>query len=163
LTGERLQYRTAFTGDEARLDVRARGFWQRGQQAFFDVRVFDPNANRYLNTNLQQCHVTNEKEKKRCYNERVLQVEHGTFTPLVFSIYGSMGRECAKFYSRLADMIAEKRNSQKSVVVNWIRTKICFALLRSCLMCLRGSRSVNRNIIQVERNIAVCNAIATIN
>jgi len=115
LTGERLQYRTAFTGDEARLDVRARGFWQRGQQAFFDVRVFDPNANRYLNTNLQQCHVTNEKEKKRCYNERVLQVEHGTFTPLVFSIYGSMGRECTKFYSRLADMIAEKRNSQKSV------------------------------------------------
>jgi len=130
LTGERLQYRTAITGDEARLDVRARGFWQRGQQAFFDVRVFDPNANRYLNTNLQQCHVTNEKEKKRCYNERVLQVEHGTFTPLVFSIYGSMGRECAKFYSRLADMIAEKRNSQKSVVVNWIRTNFCFALLR---------------------------------
>ena len=31
-------------------------------------------------------------EEKRAYSERVLQ-EHGTFTPLVFSIYGSMDRE----------------------------------------------------------------------
>ena len=29
---------------EARADIIARGFWFRGQRAFFDVRVFDPNA-----------------------------------------------------------------------------------------------------------------------
>ena len=40
----------------------------------------------------------NEQEKKRAYNERVLQIEHGTFAHLVFSIYGSMGRECRTFY-----------------------------------------------------------------
>ena len=94
LKGEDLSNRTANRSNEARLDVRARGFWERGQQAFFDLRVFDPNACRYLNKSLQQCHVMNENEKKRAYSERVLQVDHDTFTPLVYSIYGSMAREC---------------------------------------------------------------------
>ena len=31
-------------GDEARLDIRARGLWRRGQNAFFDVRVTNANA-----------------------------------------------------------------------------------------------------------------------
>ena len=44
----------------------------------------------------------NEQEKKRAYNERILQIDHGTFTPLVFSIKGSIGRERQKFYLLLA-------------------------------------------------------------
>ena len=99
LSGEDLSHRTANRSNEARLDVRARGFWERGQQAFFDLRVFDPNACRYINKSLQHCQVINENEKKRAYNERVLQVDHGTFTPLAFSIYENMGRACHKFYS----------------------------------------------------------------
>ena len=94
----------SITGDEARLDIRARIFWMRGQEAFLDIRVFNPNANRYLNATLPRCHEINEREKKQNYNNRILQIEHGTFTPLVFSIYGSMGRECTKFYSKLAEL-----------------------------------------------------------
>ena len=45
-------------------------------------RVFDPNACRYRNKSLQQCHVMNEQEKKRAYYERILQIEHGTFLHL---------------------------------------------------------------------------------
>ena len=52
LTGEQLQYRSAIKRDEARLDIRARSFWVRGQEAFLNIRVFDPNANRYLNATL---------------------------------------------------------------------------------------------------------------
>ena len=104
-----------------RLDVRARGFWERGQQAFFDLRVFDPNTYRYLNKSLQHCHVINENEKKRAYNERVQQIDHGTSTALVFSIYGNVARECYKFYSRLSDLSSENCNLPKSVIVNWIR------------------------------------------
>ena len=36
--------RTANTDDEAHVDVCARGFWNVSQDAFFDVRVFYPNA-----------------------------------------------------------------------------------------------------------------------
>ena len=104
----------------------------------------------------------NEKEKKRSYNERVLEIEHGTFTPLVFSIYGSMGRECKKFYSRLADLIAEKRDIAKSVAVNWIRTKISFALINSTLLCLRGSRVTNKNIVDVGTDVSVALQLTTI-
>ena len=64
VTNENLHYRSAIRGDEVRLDIRARGFWQKGQQAFMDVRVFDPNACRYLKSSLTQCYVNNEKEKK---------------------------------------------------------------------------------------------------
>ena len=77
LTGEQLQYRSAITGVEARLDIRARSFWVRGQEAFLDIRVFDPNANKNLNATLPRCHKINEKEKKRNYNNRILQIEHG--------------------------------------------------------------------------------------
>eukprot|EP00794_Sanderia_malayensis_P005874 gene5874-biopygen4874 len=37
---------------EAHLDVSARGFWQRGQLAFFDVRVINPFAKSHLSQNL---------------------------------------------------------------------------------------------------------------
>ena len=62
LTGERLEYRTAIETSKARLDIRARGFWIRGQEAFLNERVFDPNACRYSNSSLSQCYTTNEKE-----------------------------------------------------------------------------------------------------
>ena len=38
-----------------------------------------------------------------------MQVEHGTFIPLVRSASGGMGRESRKFYAHLSEMIAEKR------------------------------------------------------
>ena len=35
LTREQMHLKTANTSDEARLDIKARSFWQRGQTAFF--------------------------------------------------------------------------------------------------------------------------------
>ena len=126
------------------------------------LRVFDPNACRYLNKSLQQRHVMNEQEKKRAYNERVLQIEHGTFTPLVFSIYGTMRRECRTFYSRLSDLLSEKRDLPKSITMNWIRTKICFALMKSSFLCLRGSRTLSRTSVEFESDVVVSEFISRI-
>ena len=48
LTGEILSSSTK-SSDKARLDVSARGFWQRGQRAFFDERNFNPFVKSHLN------------------------------------------------------------------------------------------------------------------
>ena len=102
----------------------------RRQQALFDVRVFDPNTNRYLNKALPQCYIQNEKEKKRQYNERVLETDHGSFTPLVFSIYGGMGRECSTFYNRLAKKIVDKRELHQSIVTKLDTNKNIFRVIK---------------------------------
>ena len=44
-----------------RLDVCPRGFLQAGQLAFFDVRVFNTNARRYVKQELSNAYKTNEK------------------------------------------------------------------------------------------------------
>ena len=51
LIGEVLTSST-ISSDEACLDIVARGFWQRGQRAFFDVRVFNPFAKSHINQKL---------------------------------------------------------------------------------------------------------------
>ena len=35
-TGERLQYRSAITGNKSRLDIRFQSFWVRGQEVFLE-------------------------------------------------------------------------------------------------------------------------------
>ena len=44
LSGESMSLRSAITTDNARVDIRANGFWTGAQDAYFDVRVFHPNA-----------------------------------------------------------------------------------------------------------------------
>ena len=112
LTGESLYERTANITDDARVDIAARGFWISGQRAFFDIRVFNRMVRRYESQELNKAYEINEREKKRQYNERILEVEHGLFNPLVMTALGGMGREASKFYSRLSESIAEKRKER---------------------------------------------------
>ena len=141
LTGEHFDLKSTNTDDHARVDVAARGVWVKGSRVFFDVRIFNPLAQTYLGSTIETAHKTNEDGKKREYNDRILQIEHGSFTPLVFSSFGGMGVECSHFYNRVAEKIAEKRDIQSSVAKSWIRTKISFSLLRTTNLCMRGSRT----------------------
>ena len=52
------------TGDEARLDIRARGFWRSGQSAFFDVGVTNTNADSARALSSSQIYRRHEQEKK---------------------------------------------------------------------------------------------------
>ena len=79
----------------------------------------------------------NEKEKKKNYKERILEVEHGSFTPIVVSAYVGIRKEGNKFYNRLAELLAEKKNQQLSMVTSWIKRKLIFALINSICMCIR--------------------------
>ena len=93
--GETFDNRTANTSNEAGVDIKSGEFWVRGQQTFFDEKVFDPNAN--LNKSLAQCYIKNEKEKKRQCNERVLEIDHGSFAPLYSQFMGVWEEIVARF------------------------------------------------------------------
>ena len=107
LQGEKFNYKTANVEQEARVDISARGFWNRGQKAFFDLRVFNPLAPCYSGLSLDAAHTRNERDKTRKYGERIINVEQGTFTPLVFTSAGGMARQSQIFYKRMAELMAE--------------------------------------------------------
>ena len=87
------------------------------------------------------------------------EVENGSFTPLVFSTMGGMSKECITFYKRLAVLLSEKRNENLSIVSAWVKTKINFSLIRSTLLCLRGSRTIRKaemnNINELDFTLVV--------
>ena len=84
-------------------DIHARGFWGRQQGAFFDIRVLHPNAPSYQVRSLFRRH---ELEKKHEYGGHFHNVESASFTPLVFSTFGGLGRGATISYSRLVDLLA---------------------------------------------------------
>ena len=133
VTGNDLVPSTVNTNDDARLDVSARSFWIMGKKAFFfffEVRVFEHNASRYQSKSLKQCFAVNEREKKRLYSRRVLEVDHASFTPLLFIIHGAMGIEYRYFISKFSELLAIKKDLPKSTVTSWVKTKISFALIK---------------------------------
>ena len=73
-----------------------------------------------------------------------------------------MRRWCSTFYKRQAKKIAQKRELHQSIVTNYIQTKIYFALFKSALLCLRGLKSLSRNLSFVGDNIEVEQKVAKI-
>ena len=113
-------------------------------------KVFYPNAESYKDLTIYQLYRKHKDEKKRLYANRVLEVEQETFTPLVFTTTGGMAVECKRFHSRLVELIAIKKGEEYGTTMSWIRSKVSFALLRSALLCLRGSRSPRRVPLNLE-------------
>ena len=67
-------------------------------------------------------------------------MENGTFMPLIFGINGAMGDECKKFHKELVIKLSNKRSKSYSSTINWIGTRLNFSIIRSGLLCLRGTR-----------------------
>ena len=57
-----------------------------------------------------------------------------------------MGQECMKFHKQLADRISMKNGDRYDDVMRYIRVKVSFLVLKATLLCLRGSRTIRRNI-----------------
>ena len=110
------------------------------------MRVCHPNAESYRDQEPQQIYRIHENDNKRLYSRRALDVEHGLFTPIVFTITGGMGKECMRLHSRLAEPIAAKKGEHYSQTISRTRAGTSFALCRSALVCLRGSRVKRRTV-----------------
>ena len=66
------------------------------------------------------------------------------FIPLIFSTSGGMGKDSSVFYKRLAHSLSMK--------TQWLRCRLNFALLRSAILCIRGSRSTT--LLETDSNLA---------
>ena len=120
ITGETLNH-GANKAPNVRLDIHVRGFWERQRSAFSDVRVCYPNAESYRDLTPKQIYKNHENEKKRQYAKRVMEIQQGTFTPLVFTTTGGMADECVKYHSKLAELIENKKGESYSSAISWIR------------------------------------------
>ena len=126
--------------EDLRLDIRTRGFWGGSLEvALFDVRVFNPFATSAMSVPLDQLYRRQEAEKRRKYEARVT-AENCSFTPLIFATSGGCSLLTSKFLKKLASKLSEKKLSSYSQALCWLRTRLCFALLRSAVMCLRSCR-----------------------
>lgn len=77
LSGETFRLKSTSTDDNARLDIQAKNFWDKsGQSTFFDVRVFNAHAPSNCQTSSNACYRKHEKEKKRMYEQRIIEIEH---------------------------------------------------------------------------------------
>ena len=62
-------------------------------------------------------------------------------------------------YFQVNRKIAEKQGTERSLVANYVRSKISFELVRAQVACIRGSRSlkkveINAGEIEVVENLA---------
>ncbi len=131
--------------DEARLDIRARDMFRFGQNSFYDVCVTNADCKSQRNSTVKSILRSHEQRKKREYNRRVIEVEHGTLTPLIFTTSGVMGQECLKFHKVLAEKLSSKSGERYDEVMRCMRVNISFLAVKGTLLCLRGSISFKQN------------------
>ena len=151
LTNESFTHRSANTHPNVRLDIHTHGFWNTGQDTFFDVRVFHPN----VSSNPTQTMAAAYRKPKREYAECVQEVEHDVFTPIVLSTTGSMSLEAATFYRRLADGISRKEGKPYSVIMGRIRCRLSFAILHSAILCICRSRFFRHHPVHEQKKSLV--------
>ena len=137
LDNERFNLRIAVTRPEARLNFKA---------GAFGLRVTHVNSKCNHGKETSTIFKEQEDEKKRKYQQRVLDVEMGSFTPLVFRTNGWMRADCNCFLKRLAEKLSEKNEEPYHITITWIRTLFSFEILRSIHTCVRGSRTLFHKI-----------------
>ena len=110
------------------------------RQAYFDVKVVSPFARSYAHMKPEALFRMAERSKIREYRERIREVEHGDFNPLVFTCTGGMAPQSHFVLKRIAEKLSTKKNLPVSVVSGWLRCRVSFALLRTTLLCVRATR-----------------------
>ena len=137
VSSERFHRVSTNTQVGARLDIVANGFWGgKFERVFYDVRVFNPFSHSNRKPLLSSVYRQHEKVKKRHHEQRIQEIEHSSFTPLVFSSTGEMGPITTVFYKRLASLLAAKCEEPYSTTMGWLRCRLSFSLLRASIMCI---------------------------
>ena len=150
--GESFHNTTTTTEDAARLDIKANGFWGgRLSRTFFDVKFFNSHAKSCPKT-ISDAYKYHESVKTIKYQQRILDVEHSSFVPLILACTEGAAPGSTKTIQKLAEKLSEKRNESYSDTINFIRTKTSFAHLRSAILCLSGCKNL-KNTSNIDNSV----------
>jgi hypothetical protein len=133
------KYGSSNIGDRPRGDCSCLGFWQEGQRAYFDFRVWNHLAVKYLGMTVEECHKLNEQQKEIEYGPRIREFENAAFTAIVFSSMASAGPGATAFLNTLATRASEIQSIPRSQVLEYLRAKYGLLLIKSQHLCIRGT------------------------
>ena len=115
-------------------------------------RIMHPNAPTYVKKPIEKVYKMHETEKKRNYNEHVLQVEKGSFTPIVGSTFGGMGKDAERHHQQsILDRGKKERRVCNADIINYVTTRIRFSVvLRSILTTVRRVRGKTKTAAPIS-------------
>ena len=150
ITGEILNPGANKSAD-ARLDIYARGFWEKCTSAFFVTPM------QIRTSTTARCKYT------RCTNKKKTSVRNQSLGNRKRNLYSSSfhhhwrnGRRVSEIPWKTGELLAMKKGEDYAKTMNCIRVKISFSLIRSALVSLRGSRSIRRkpyNIMEIDIDV----------
>ena len=108
--------------EQARLDMKARGFWTPGVTAFFDVRITHVNSRSNQGKHTATIFKEQENEKKRKYNQSHRCRDGNSYTIGVwYKRTGGMGLDSQNFLRTLANKFSSKNKELYAGVISWRR------------------------------------------
>ena len=102
------------------------------------------SACQIMSKNTKDAYRYHESLRKLKYEKRIVEVEQSSFTPLIFSCTGEASPNTNKVITTTAQKLSHKREESFSNIVSYIRTRLSIALLRSCLLCIRGCKDLKK-------------------
>ena len=109
LEGESFHSKTTTTEDDARLDIKANGLWGgRFSRTFFAVKFFNLHAKSCPKI-LSDAYKYHERVKTLKYQQKILDVEHSSFVPLVFA--------CTRLYKNHPETSRETKRETERIIL----------------------------------------------
>ena len=115
------------------------GFWLRGRDTIFDIRITDTDAKSHQKTEPTKVLEIQEKEKKTKYLAH-LHEQRKDFTPMVYSVDGIAGKETKRAEKHLAAVLAAKWKREYSEMVYYVGVRMALAVVRANSLLIYGSR-----------------------
>jgi len=141
-----------------RADLTIRSLWQPQEVAFLDIRVIDSDAASHVAKPVADVLKLEEEKKLRKYKDACAAMG-GSFTPFVVTADGVLAPQADKLVTQLAQRLCERPNSlvnaSYSETLNWLHTRLQFAIVRAASLVLRAPKKNYPRPISFEEGRAV--------
>ncbi|KAG0711117.1 hypothetical protein GWK47_021331 [Chionoecetes opilio] len=107
-------------------------FLDQRTEAFMDIRIFDPMAACYQRIPLEAAHQKNDGKKSGVMEIGSGNVDHGSFTPLVFTTSGGVGPKGQVLLFKTSRCNGRKEAPAKEPRLVWMRCRLLLLPAQVC-------------------------------